>query len=512
MRSLLTLFFLPLFLYATEFKIASYNVENLFDMVNNGTEYDEYKPHKHNWTGANLKKKLLNVSEVICDINADIIGLQEIENENILKLLRKSLRSTGCYYKYLAVTHKKKSAIQVAILSKLPITNVKEIIVNKKLKYRNILEVKYMIEKRPLFLYINHWTSKKSSESKRLLSAKVLKKRLNSLPKGGEYILLGDFNSDYNEYKHMEVQHNDTDGKTGINHILETIIDGRLVNEKDINLKSNLHYNLWLELPNFQRWSHNYYGKKQALDSIILPNSMFDGKGIDYVNNSFNVIKPPYLFHKKGYINRWQFKKKRHVGKGYSDHLPIVATFSTKAYLAGSNSTVKRDGKIEDLYKKKLDSSILLKNIKVIFKSSYHAIIKQSENGRAIFVYGADGLEQGKAYDIIVQKIKNYNGLHEIINFSLVYAYGNTQIDNMFYRGKLDFSNRELENEVVRNLKGVYRNNRFYVNKKAYKIYFKNKNFRPKNGTKLKLHRVQIGYYDEMQLVVWDAEDYTIVE
>jgi predicted extracellular nuclease len=295
----LFLFLLPLFLNAIQIKIASYNVENLFDMVNNGTEYTAYKPKKHNWTRTTLNKKLLNISETICDINADIIGLQEIENENILKLLQKSLRSTGCYYKYLAITHKKKSAIQVAVLSKIPITNAKEIVVNKKLKYRNILEVKFMIEDRPFFVYVNHWTSKNSAESKRILSAQVLKKRLDKLPKDMDYILLGDFNSDYNEYKHMEVQHNDTHGKTGINHILKTIINHRLVNKNNIYKDNGLHYNLWLELPNFQRWSHNFYGKKQGLDAIILPHSMFDGKGIDYNNNSFKVIKSPYLFHKK---------------------------------------------------------------------------------------------------------------------------------------------------------------------------------------------------------------------
>jgi len=506
------LFFIPFFLNATQIKIASYNVENLFDMVNNGTEYDAYKPSKHNWTRSSLNKKLQNLSEIICDVNADIIGLQEVENENALKLLQKSLRSVGCHYKYLAITHKKKSAIQVAVLSKLPIINAKEIVVNKKLKYRNILELKYIIDDRPLFIYVNHWTSKKLAESKRMVSALVLKKRLEGLPKGVDYILLGDFNSNYNEYKHMEVKHNDTHGKTGINHVLKTIVDNRLVNELDMQVKNSLHHNLWLELPNFQRWSHNFYGKKQGLDAILLPYSMFDGKGLDYINNSFQVIKPSYLFHKKGYIYRWQYKNKRHLAKGYSDHLPVVATFSTKAYLFDAKSSDAKEGQIEDLYKKEISSSLLLKKVKVVFKSKYHAIIKQSVNGRAIFVYGADGLEQGNAYDIVVHKTKNYNGLHEIIKFSLTYAYGKTKIDELFYRGKLDFSNRKLENEVLKSLKGIYNKDKFYINGKAYKIFFRNKHIRPKNGTKLKLHRVQIGYYGEMQLVVWSAEDFTILE
>ena len=505
----LFLLFLPLFLNSTQLKIASYNVENLFDMVNNGSEYSEYKPNQHNWTRLSLNKKIKNISEIICDVNADIIGLQEVENINALKLLQKSLRSVGCYYKYLAITHKKNSAIQVAVLSKLPIVSAKEIVVNRKLKYRNILELKYMVNKKPLFVFVNHWTSKHSAESRRIVSAKVLKSRIERLPKGTDYILIGDFNSDYNEYKNMEPQLNDSHGKTGINHILKTIVDNKLVEKKDIG--KGLYYNLWLELPNFQRWSHNFYGSKQALDSIILPHSMFDGEGVDYVNESFKVIKPPYLFTKKGYINRWQYKNNRHLGKGYSDHLPIVATFSTSAYKS-SKPSFQEEGKIEDLYKKELRASLKLKNVKVIFKSKHHAIIKQSKDGRAIFVYGADGLEQGRAYDIVVKKTKKYHGLHEIVNFSIVYDYGKSHIDGLFYKGKLDFSKRELENEVLKDITGIYRNNRIFIEKKAYKIYFKNKNLRPKNGSKLKLHRVQIGYYDEMQLVIWSAEDFKKVE
>jgi Skp family chaperone for outer membrane proteins len=33
--------------YARTFKIASYNVENLFDMVNNRSEYDQYIPGEY---------------------------------------------------------------------------------------------------------------------------------------------------------------------------------------------------------------------------------------------------------------------------------------------------------------------------------------------------------------------------------------------------------------------------------------------------------------------------------
>jgi len=504
MKKLLLASFLITLLNATNLKIASYNVENLFDMQKDGTEYEQYIPNQHNWTRATYQKKLLNISEVICDINADIIGLQEIENENVLKALQQRLRSVGCFYRYRAITHKKDSAIQVAVLSKLPIASSKEIEVSKKLRYRPILEIKYLVEGKSLFIYVNHWASKHSSESARVASARVLKKRLLKLPKGRDYILLGDFNVNYNEYKYLEKRHNDTKGVVGINHLLNSIVEDKLVQEKDMNSSNFLHFNCWLELPKFQRWSHNFYGKKEGLDAILLPTSMFDGKGIDYVNDSFEVFKPSYLFHKKGYIYRWQYRYNRHRAEGYSDHLPVVAKFSTKPYLFDKRGNQIVEGEIEELYKKELTHPLYLKEAKVIFKSKYHAIVKQHKDGRAIFLYGAEDLELAKSYDLVVHKTKIYKGLHEVIDYSIEYDYGEVDIEPYYYQGVLDFRNRALENEVLATLEGEYRKNRFFVDGKAYPIFFKKRTVKPKDGTHLKLKRVQIGYHNGLQFVVWE--------
>ena len=191
-----------LFIYtlnSTELKIASYNVENLFDMKYSGSEYREYIPNRHNWTKSILDIKLRDISEVICELNADIIGLQEIENINALRLLQKSLKFYGCNYRYSSITHTENSAIQVALLSKIEITDYRDITIADSI--RDILEVKFIIDKNPLYIFVNHWNSKKSPDSKRELSAKRLKQRLLELPKDSEYIILGDFNSNFNRYR-----------------------------------------------------------------------------------------------------------------------------------------------------------------------------------------------------------------------------------------------------------------------------------------------------------------------
>jgi len=424
MFKIFILIIIPFFLLATEIKIASYNVENLFDMTYDGNEYKEYIPNKHNWTVQNFNKKLLNISESICELNADIIALQEIENKNVLQKLQQSLRKFGCSYGYLAITHKQKSAIQVAILSRFPIQSSKEIVVKRALGYRNILEVKYLFNKIPFYIFVNHWKSKRSKESRRMFSARALKKRLLSLPKESEYILLGDFNSDHDEYLHIEHKHNDTNGKTAINHILNTVNKNNIFIRKNSFKKDAFeHYNLWLEQPNYKRWSHNFYGKKQALDAIILPSTLFDGKGIDYVNGSFNVFKRDYLFHKKGYILRWEYKKNTHKGKGYSDHLPIFATFSTTQKFQREEPSVS-EASIDSIFFKKPIFPLLLKDIIVVSKEKKKVIIAQKNSKKTIIIYGTkESLFLDKKYDIMVYGRKFYKGDYEIIDFEIEKRY-----------------------------------------------------------------------------------------
>ncbi len=314
-------------------KIASYNVENLFDLNYDGTEYLEYIPNTSwQWNRTNYEKKLQNLSQVIADIDADVIALQEIESLHALRDLKKAVKRKGPYYEHMAIASKN-TTVRVALLSKYPILYAKEITVGSSRKYRSILEVKIDTGGEPLYLFINHWKSKSGPESRRIVSAKALRKRLEALGHDKPIVLLGDFNSHYEEHKSFRKKrkHNDTDGITGINHILKTLDNDKAVTLEDLDAKPGTYYNLWYELPEKQRWSHNFYGKKEGLDHIIISAGLHDGKGVEYEKGSFERFTPDYLFQKRS-IYRWQRSKqhpKHHTGKGYSDHLPILATFTT---------------------------------------------------------------------------------------------------------------------------------------------------------------------------------------
>jgi hypothetical protein len=183
----------------------------------------------------------------------------------------------------------------------------------------------------------------------RITSAKVLRQAMDTLKTDADFILIGDFNSNYNEYKTFRNKKklNDTNGITGINHILNTIKDAEMVSETILTNQSENRYmyNLWLEVRKYRRWSYNFFGKKGTPDNMILSKGLYDDHGISYIDNSFYKFHPNYLFKDKA-IYRWQIARKgkgRHLGGGYSDHLPIFAYFSTDPFQFKTNTRISDD-------------------------------------------------------------------------------------------------------------------------------------------------------------------------
>lgn len=327
--SLLSLFISLLYGEQT-LKIATYNVENLFDLHNNGHEYEEYIPNTPSmWNKSNYRKKLKNIAQVIHGIDADIIALQEIESLKALKDLRYTLKQMGLYYQYFQIADNKDTTIKVALLSKVPLIYSKELKVTSSYKYRNILEVKLDLPDNELYLFINHWKSKAGPESMRIVSAKKLLERTKQLGKDKNIILLGDFNSHYQENKIFirKRRHNDTNGLTGINNILKT--KNYTYSASLTSVKEGDFYNLWYDTKDINRYSYIFRGKKEALDNILISSSLLNDKNISYKKGSIASYKPSYLFKRKN-IYRWQVRGKKlpvHKGKGYSDHLAVTAEF-----------------------------------------------------------------------------------------------------------------------------------------------------------------------------------------
>jgi len=89
---------------AKTFKVVSYNVENLFDLTGDGTEYLEYIPNTgYGWTRDMANIKYTNIAGVIKDLGGDVVALQEVESKKALITLRDRLRDFGVDYPYLEI-------------------------------------------------------------------------------------------------------------------------------------------------------------------------------------------------------------------------------------------------------------------------------------------------------------------------------------------------------------------------------------------------------------------------
>ena len=526
-------FFTPLFLLVLTLqlwgagsfpvKIASWNVENLFDTRVQGTEYKEYIPGHHGWSEAMLRKKLLNLSEVICDLDADVIALEEVENDGVLARLQQTLRRVGCPYRYRAITSGAGRPVHVALLSRIKIGKKREISVTRYGRERHILEATLATDP-PLKLFVNHWRSKRGPESERVRYAKALRRRLERLPVGTEYLLLGDFNSDYQEYRIIDRRHNDTGGITGINQILKTIDNqGRLIRLSTLRQGEGVrHLNLWMEMESARRWSHNFYGDKEAIDAILIPPSLADGKGWEYRSGSFGVYRPRYLFGSHGEIKRWAYRHGKHLGRGYSDHLPIYATFERVSGRKPSDLEKKKGVDkpvpvvtISELLKRQsLKSPVHLNGVTLVAHWGRHGILQAGPRGASILLYGAaQGLEEGRSYDLTVYGFKRYAGMPEITDLEVDRSGGKQDLMPFLPA----FDPRMMEEDrwlyhLVRTIHGRYHRGKILVDGNAIAIHFKKRARRPKEGDFLRIKRAQIGYYrDHKELVVWDRSDYRIV-
>ncbi|MDZ7819966.1 MAG: endonuclease/exonuclease/phosphatase family protein [Aliarcobacter sp.] len=522
MLKLLFLFIFTLSLNANNFSVATYNVENLFDLKNDKNEYSEFIPNTHTqWNQRNFNIKLNNLIKVINDLDADIIALQEVENRDLMQELKRKLPKYA-YYSFIKYPN---SAIGIGILSKIKIKDNKHIDVKFTTKlFRPILETTFIYENIEFKVFNNHWPSKAVGESYRIQYAKNLQERLLKLPKDYDYILLGDFNSDYDEYLTFKKNQklNNSFGITGINQILNTTFENKFVTYDDIlKYEKRVHFNLWLDIPTNERFSSKFKGQNNTPDSILLSPALFDTKRVSYIPKSFNVFKPNYLYE-NNIVKRWQIEgnkfNKIHKGEGFSDHLPIFAKFSVNKEDTNILKKIQNNDEkseittISDLYKKeKLVEPLSINDVIVIYKNDNKAIVKR-ENDRAIYIYNnAQELKLGYSYNLQINQIFTYNGLKEIKEFAILDEvkkldnYKNLYLD----ANQIDIFDFKYENEVIKNLKGIVKNSKLYLNDDKYiKIYSKNRNLLPKNGETITILNGQLGSYKgNMQVIIHNTSD-----
>lgn len=321
--------------------LLTYNVENLFDDVDNGTEYREYDPSNGGWTTELFHRKLQRIAEVLRSVaagGADIAALQEVESEKALAALNdRYLKGMG-YRPVLGRTEG--AAVSVGLLCRLPVSRVTlhRVETEDPVPLRSILEVEVEVHGGRLVLLVNHWKSKEGdgepSERLRRASAAVVARRLQALRReepAARVVVLGDLNERYDEfdrsgrrYRTALMPADATATADGSALAPETASDGSLLLARDPRAAaagssaSATLYDPWAACPD--QGSIWFAGEWESIDHILIGPTLFEGGGLCY--ESFSVVRNAFLLDSTGRPLRWDPAG----GSGYSDHLPLLVT------------------------------------------------------------------------------------------------------------------------------------------------------------------------------------------
>jgi endonuclease/exonuclease/phosphatase family metal-dependent hydrolase len=350
---------------SNEFVIVAYNVENLFD-IDGIALFEDYLPEKYG--PAQLLVKLKNAAKVMATVNdgrgPEIILFQEFEadqtpagspidylamlqpyeNRSLESMLTepiadeikdlpaevfllKAFAEAGMEPYHVVVAEYRpdptgRTVAHVnATFSQFPVLQSSTL---QSDGARGTLEVVHDVHGHRLYTFNSHWKSGASNpaeEPARIGNAKVLRDRLNEILKAdpaADIVLGGDFNSQYNQSQRFPKMR-----RTGINSVLKS--QGNELAIRDAG--RNDLYNLWYELPAERRASDAYQGYWGTLMNMMITRGLYDHRGVQYVDNSFDVVAIENVNAQtgSGLPLRWRLVDGQ--GTGFSDHLPVLARF-----------------------------------------------------------------------------------------------------------------------------------------------------------------------------------------
>ena len=333
-----TLFFVALFLslqlasaQEKQFKvgcIAFYNLENLFDTINDPKiNDDEYTPDgKNSWTDERYKTKLKNMSEVISQIGDEyvkggpvILGLSEVENKQVVEDLISTSALKSSNYGIVHYDSPDRRGIDVALIYQkdhykvLNSTHVKLSIPDKPdFASRDQLVVYGSFDGEPLYVIVNHWPSRSGGEKKsaplRNAAGDLCKSIVDSIQeidKNAKIIIMGDLNDDPND-----------------NSLLKHLKTKSDINKTDTKDLFNPMFNM---LKKDGIGSLAYQDKWNLFDQIIVSGTLLGSDKTTYKFYKAKVFNKNFLLQKEGAYAGYPLRT--HAGGvymgGYSDHFPV---------------------------------------------------------------------------------------------------------------------------------------------------------------------------------------------
>lgn len=335
--------------------VAFYNVENLFDTINDPDTYDEEYTPVNGWTKKNYEKKLDNLSRVLIELGTSdmqknapvIIGVCEVENRRVLEDLVKQPRLIDKGYKIVHFDSPDKRGIDVGFLyqekyfqptsyinvplyvyqneettskkSKKNADEDQEIENNKnydtktkRIYTRDQLLVTGMLDGEEVNVIVNHWPSRSGGEKRsspyREAAGRLNRKIMDSLIKinpNAKIITMGDLNDGtYNKSV-----------KEGI---------GAKLKKEELKKPADI-YNPFEQMAKDGHASLFYRDSGDIFDQIMVSEQFISKDKNDYGSFKYwkaGIYNKPFLIQKTGQYKGYPLRNQNNV-PGFSDHFPV---------------------------------------------------------------------------------------------------------------------------------------------------------------------------------------------
>jgi len=306
--------------------IGFYNVENLYDTINQPNNDEEFLPESpKKWNTEKYFKKLENLSTVISQLGIDatpdglsILGLAEVENRGVLEDLVKTEKLKNRNYQIVHYDGPDKRGVDVALLY-----NPKHFIVENSVSYtlkipgkedfftRDQLLVSGRLAGEKIHIIVCHWPSRRGGEKRsrplREAAADLTRHIADSIFKIeplAKIIIMGDLNDDPTN--------------SSVKKHIKTVA-------KTHEVREDLFFNPMEELYNKGIGTLAWRDSWNLFDQIILSYSLTKCHYETFCYYGAKVFNKPFVRQEEGNFKGYPFRTfagGTYTG-GYSDHFAV---------------------------------------------------------------------------------------------------------------------------------------------------------------------------------------------
>ncbi|MBQ0080679.1 MAG: endonuclease/exonuclease/phosphatase family protein [Alistipes sp.] len=319
--------------------VAFYNLENLFDTINDPEKNDEeFLPQsKRAWNTIKYQKKLSNMDKVLFDLAVEagkefptVIGVCEAENRGVLEDLISQDKLSHANYRICHFDSPDRRGIDCAFLYRPDVFKLEGM---KSIKFnmpgrpdfitRDFVTMWGTIEEEPFFFVVTHWPSrlggKEASAALRNAAAKQCREFADSVRKlnpSTKVMIMGDLNDDATDSSITEV--------LGAKEKVKDVKDGDM-------------YNPFISLLKAGYGTIAYRDAWGLFDNIILSGNLVNQKAngwhiIKKQGRKFygNIFVSSYMIQQEGQFKGYPLRTftGNDFQGGFSDHLPVYILIS----------------------------------------------------------------------------------------------------------------------------------------------------------------------------------------